>query len=272
MRSIKLVEITAIEDLQPGAKTPLAKPSGAKESKGEIIADSVKGNAAYTPKYSVTVTEKGGEQIYTATNLSAPSVMLAALDLVNGKTYRVAFKALGDDNYFVDSEEYVVEVTYTEILALTDFSNLDYTTMADKKGGSTKLTGANGSLTSTVANGNWGYDFFNIDVSAALEQLNADKDNIYLQWTIDMDKTTAGATLATRFYYPKNKDVVGTGWGDSTAQRAFLTKDWSDKITDDGVIWFALGQGGNSVDGAEQKVVVCSSFKFVKFALSEVNA
>lgn len=272
VRSIKLVEITAIEDLQPGAKTPLAKPSGAKESKGEIIADSVKGNAAYTPKYSVTVTEKGGEQIYTATNLSAPSVMLAALDLVNGKTYRVAFKALGDDNYFVDSEEYVVEVTYTEILALTDFSNLDYTTMADKKGGSTKLTGANGSLTSTVANGNWGYDFFNIDVSAALEQLNADKDNIYLQWTIDLDKTTAGATLATRFYYPKNKDVVGTGWGDSTAQRAFLTKEWSDKITDDGVIWFALGQGGNSVDGAEQKVVVCSSFKFVKFALSEVNA
>ena len=272
VRSIKLVEITAIEDLQPGAKTPLAKPSGAKESKGEIIADSVKGNAAYTPKYSVTVTEKGGEQIYTATNLSAPSVMLAALDLVNGKTYRVAFKALGDDNYFVDSEEYVVEVTYTEILALTDFSNLDYTTMKEKNDGNATLTGANGSLASTAANGNWGFNFFNIDVSSVLEQLNADKDNIYLQWTIDMDKTTAGATLATRFYYPKNKDVVGTGWGDSTAQRAFLTKEWSDKITDDGVIWFALGQGGNSVDGAEQKVVVCSSFKFVKFALSEVNA
>ena len=272
VNGIKLVEITAIEELQPGAKKPLAKPSGAKEVKGEIIADSVKGNAAYTPKYSVTVTEKGGEQIYTASNLSAPSVMLASLDLVNGKTYSVAFKTLGDNDYFVDSEEYVVEVTYTEIFALTDFSNLDYTSMAGKNDGGATLTGENGSLTSTVNNGNWGFDFFNIDVTSVLEQLNADKDNIYLQWTLDMEKTTAGATVATRFYNPASAEPVGTGWGDSTAQKAFLTKEWSDKITEDGVIWFAFGQGGNTVDGVAEKTVVCSSFKFVKFALSEANA
>lgn len=271
LNGIKIVEITEIEVLTPGAKTPLSAPSAAKESKGVISADPVRGNSEYTPKYSVTVSEKEGERIYTQSNLFSPSVDLAALSLTNGKTYVIAFKALGDNDYFVDSEEYSVEVTYTEVLAITDFSGLDYMTMADKKGGEAVLTGENGKLTSTVnSNNGWGYDFMGIDVSSVLDMLNAGKEEYYMQWSIDVENSTAGANIATRFYNPSSGEVVGTGWGDSDLSAAFLTKEWNDKIDADGIIWFAFGQGGATVAGASEKKVICSSIKFVKFTVNEI--
>lgn len=139
----------------------------------------------------------------------------------------------------MDSPEYTVEVGYEEAFALTDFSALDYETMAAKKGGNTVLTGEKGKLTSVVKNGDWGYNFFNVDISSVRDKLT---DDYYMQWTIDVENSTAGANIATRFL--KGEEVVGTGWGDSAIQKAFLTREWNDKITEDGVIWFAFGHGG----------------------------
>lgn len=267
LNGIKLVEITEVSELDPDAHAPLAAPSDAKEEKGVLSANSVKGNEMYTPTYAVTVAEKDGVQVYSETKLSAPSVDLAALGLTSGKTYSVTFKAEGDNGYFVDSPEYTVEVGYEEAFALTDFSALDYETMAAKKGGNTVLTGEKGKLTSVVKNGDWGYNFFNVDISSVRDKLT---DDYYMQWTIDVENSTAGANIATRFL--KGEEVVGTGWGDSAIQKAFLTREWNDKITEDGVIWFAFGQGGATVSGTEEKTVVCTSIKFVKFTVKDVQA
>lgn len=206
MRSIAIRQITEIEVLTPGEQKPLKAPTNAKENKGTISADFVKGNSEYTPKYEVAVTEKGQtEPVMTATDLDAPSVDFAKLDLTDGKTYEISFKALGDNNYFVDSPEYKVEVTYSVLFSLTDFSALDYETKADLNGGETTAVVANGSLTSTAANGAWGFDFFNINVSSVKETLSdeAEKDKWYLQMVIDVDNSTAGAEVATRFFYPR---------------------------------------------------------------------
>jgi len=267
LNGIKLVEITEVSELDPDAHAPLAAPSDAKEEKGVLSANSVKGNEMYTPTYAVTVAEKDGVQVYSETKLSAPSVDLAALGLTSGKTYSVTFKAEGDNGYFVDSPEYTVEVGYEEAFALTDFSALDYETMAAKKGGNTVLTGEKGKLTSVVKNGDWGYNFFNVDISSVRDKLT---DDYYMQWTIDVENSTAGANIATRFL--KGEEVVGTGWGDSAIQKAFLTREWNDKITEDGVIWFAFGHGGGQAGSEENKTVVCTSIKFVKFTVKDVQA
>ena len=273
INKITLVEITAVTELVPGANEKLDAPSGAQESKGTVSANPVSGNSEYTPTYKVTVAEKDGAELYSRGDLAAPSVNLYELALVNGKTYEVTFVAEGDtgadeQNYFADSDPYTVEVTFEEIVAIDDFSALDYDTMAEKKGGETTIDYSDGTLVSTVKNGGWGYNFFNIDISEYRDTLTND---YYLQWKIDLGASTAGANVATRFYNPTSEEVVGTGWGDSGLQAAFLTKEWNDKIDANDTIWFAFGQGGATVsapDGDGNKVVVLSSMSFVKYTLN----
>ena len=275
LNSIRLVEITEVSELDPDAHAPLAAPSDAKEEKGVLSANSVKGNEMYTPTYAVTVAEKDGVQVYSETKLSAPSVDLAALGLTSGKTYSVTFKAEGDNGYFVDSPEYTVEVGYEEAFAMTDFSNIDLETMAEKNDYDGKsdgepapvLKGENGKLTSTVINGRWGFTFFDVNISSVRDKLTND---YYMQWTIDVENSTEGANIATRFLL--NGNAVGTGWGDSAPKKAFLTKEWSDKVSEDGVIWFAFGHGGGQAGSEENKTVVCTSIKFVKFTVKDVQA
>lgn len=272
INKITLVEITEVTELVPGANQKLETPSGAQESKGTLSANPVSGNSEYTPTYRVTVAEKGGSQLYDRGELASPSVNLYELALVGGKTYEVTFVAEGDtgaeeQNYFADSDPYTVEIVFEEIVAIDDFTALDYATMESQKGGETTIDYSDGTLVSTVKNGGWGYNFFNIDISGYKDDLTND---YYLQWKIDLDRSTAGANVATRFYNPATEKAEGTGWGDSDLQSAYLTKEWNGKIDETDTIWFAFGQGGANVsqaDGSGNKVVVLESMSFVKYTL-----
>lgn len=274
LNNIRLVEITAVTENVPGANVKLDTPTEPKEEKGVLSANPVNGNSEYTPTYQVVVTPKdGGAAVYDQSGLASPSVNLYEINLVSGTIYTVSIIAEGDtddgeQNYFADSDPCTVEIAFEEIVVIDDFSDLDYTTYASLKGGNTQFTTAeDGSFVSTVANGGWGYDFFNIDISEIKEDLTND---YYLAWKIDLEKSTEGANIATRFINSAG-EAVGTGWGDSSLQAAFLTKEWSDKIDATDTIWFAFGQGGASVstpDADGNKVVVLESMSFVKYTLN----
>ncbi len=265
---IRIVQITPIEDLVHGTKTPLAAPSQVKEDKGVLSTNFIEGNTAYTPKYSVSVTEKeGGKSVHTATNLEAPQVDLAALALENGKTYVVSFKALGDNDFFVDSPEYKVDVEYKKVTLIDDFTGIDTTTNADKHGGETTFEIKEKKFWSTTpTNKNWGYDFMRLDLSKIFSQLDHD---FYMQLLIDTENSTAAATIATRFINRK-LEVVDTGYGETLAGASHLTKEWNDKYDEDTkVLDFAFGHGGNEVAGVENKVIVLSGIQFVKFIVKD---
>ncbi len=270
VKAIRIVEITEVSELDPDAHTPLAAPSDAKEVGGVLSASTVPGNSEYTPTYAVTVTEKGegGQTIYTGTELSAPSVNLAALGLTSGKTYTVSFKALGDNGYFVDSAEYVVELDYTEIYSLTDFTGVTLTTRTGGEATGIVFDDTTKKLSVSVPNGAWGYAFLQLDLTSVLDALNADKGNIYYQWKFDVEASSTGVNAATRFIY--NGNDVGTGHGDSPLGSGyFLTKEWSDKIVE-GKLDFAFGMGGGNAGEGATKTVVLDSLKFVKFTIRNI--
>lgn len=276
---IRIVQITEVEVLTPGAKKPLAAPFAAKETDGVLKAELVKGNSEYTPTYNVTVTEKtAGTEISEKSGLSEPSVNLGTLGLANGKTYVVSFKAVGDNDYFVDSEEYKVEVLYTEALSITDFSTVQIT---DRKSGDNPELTLNDQkeLVCTTNNPGWGYRFIAIDLTEALQGTLTKKD-FYMQWTVDLeasDKTNV--TIATRFLkHSEEGEIIedrGTGYGDSAiTMETFLTKQWGEDEcfgTDKNILNFAFGMGGGDTGtGESTKKAVLKSIKFVKFTVSEI--
>ncbi|MDE5548009.1 MAG: hypothetical protein K2J30_03330, partial [Clostridia bacterium] len=301
VKSISYVEITTIEELDPEAHTPLAAPANIREDKGVIKADIVDGNKAYTPKYSAKVTEKGGAELYNQTNLSEPSVNIAALNLESGKTYTVTFKAIGDNGYFVDSPETSVDVQYTAVTLIDNFTDVDFTTYESRNDGSGEqavkdgpwipqipetTVNEQGALVSTTKkNGYWGFKFMALDLSDIMDDIDRE---FYMQLVVDGAQSTPGATIATRFTVraddgtvapvvvgtndkgepTKNTNIRDTGYGETPAGDTHLTKEWRDVISNDNTFGFAVGHGGITVEGdVAHKTIVYTGIQFVKFTI-----
>lgn len=262
VRSMEIKQVTPIEVLVPGARNELDAPSGMSENKGEISASTVSGNTAYTPTYATKITAKGSETaIYEANGLVSPCVLFAGLSGLTSGVYTVSFKAEGDDNYFVDSQWYSADITYTEIYSLTEFTSSIFNSYT--MGDSPVLSVESNELCVTVNNGAWGLGFIDIDLSDVLSELSGS----YMQWNIDMTATTSGANIATRFK-TKAGEYVGTGHGDQTVSQTYLTKEWSDKVSDAGIVTFGIGHGGGTYGEGTTKAIVVSSIKFIKLTVN----
>lgn len=266
--------------VRPETPAKLAKPGAVELHDRTIaVAGAVKGNIDYAPTYKITVKEKGAsDNVVSLTKQELPRIELATLNLESGKTYTVSFVAEGDTYqdstkpYFSDSDAREVDIKYTEILKVDDFSNV-VTSGANKMwnqfGGGGTMTVENVGKALKVSNTNdWGLVTMPVFTGTfnSLDDILADS-----ALEFHFGEVTGDPTFTQRY----SKNVEGTGEGVITDGRGDTdiatggvvvetnpkTKITFTTINGENGFWVGVGFGGKNGSAAR-------SYQITKIVLS----
>ena len=221
----------------PTVPTALSAPMGFTQNGTVITANSVEGNAVYTPVYDISLQGEGVS--YTAQNVASPFVDMSKFDLVDGATYTFSVKAIGDGVYFADSAEATANIQYT-VKTQVDFATAD---ISRREGNGSIFTQETGNFTYKTTNGDWVL----FAIAIALDSIG---ENDILQ--VELGEVTDGVMLAGRYYTDSN----GAGYtynlgGDlPVSSNDVRIYDMEKAELKDGVFYFGIGMGGGSGERA----------------------
>ena len=264
--------------VRPETPAKLDAPSGFRlKDKSILTFDSVEGNDEYAPTYKYTVTEKGSATaIATLTKQEMTELSLAALNLENGKTYTVSAVAEGDTYtddtkpYFADSDAATIDIEYTEILKVDDFTpvvttgdNKMWKQFAGDEGASTVVTAANdGNALKFTINESWGL----VTIPVLTGALNS-KDGISANSTLEyhFGEVTGNPAFTSRYSTDMEGTKVVDARGDTpiSSNSVLVDTNLYERVTFTTIngangFWIGVGFGGGSGERTYQinKIVI----------------